>query len=320
MLLEILLAALAVLGCLYIYLTHKTDYWKNKGVPYIKFKFPLGMMTDELMGKDHVGKLTFDHYNRYKRQGLKYVGGYVIHQPTLLLLDLDLCKQVLTKDFASFMDRSLFPSTHEYLSKNLFFLEGQEWKDIRTKLTPTFTSGKMKNMFVLMETCAKQLQEHIEGDVLKKGEFEVKDLIARLTTDIIATCAFGLEVNSVKDRENEFFQIGQSIFKPRMSNFFVFFMHRCFPAFSRLLRLGFFEAIVVEVFTKSIKDTVQYRKENNFVRNDFIDLMLKVKDNRSLDDNEEDSPLKEEKPKVGSNHHVRDRKSVAFFFTLTVFL
>lgn len=42
------------------------------------------------------------------------------------------------------------------------------------------------------------------------------------------------------------------------------------------------------LFSQIIMDTVKFRQENNYVRNDFIDLLLKVKENQFLQDEGED--------------------------------
>jgi len=39
-------------------------------------------------------------------------------------------------------------------------MEGQRWREMRNKLSPTFTSGKMKNMFPLVEECAKNFESY----------------------------------------------------------------------------------------------------------------------------------------------------------------
>uniref|UniRef100_A0A1B6M6B5 Cytochrome P450 n=1 Tax=Graphocephala atropunctata TaxID=36148 RepID=A0A1B6M6B5_9HEMI len=287
MLVEILVALLAVAGSLYFYLTRNFNYWKKKGIVYIEPKFPFGTVQDQFLGKGDAGTAGQKIYNEYKKgRGLKYVGGFMLQQPSLLVFDLDLCKQILTKDFHHFVARDLGPTTHEFISKHLFALEGQEWKDMRTKLTPTFTSGKIKNMFLLMGKCADQLQAHIDKVVLQKGEFEVKDLIARFTTDIIATCAFGLEVNSIEDRDDEFFKVGQLIFVPNRSIILKILLFRNFPITAKLLNINFFHPKISTVLKSVMKETVKYRKEKNVTRNDFVDLLLKVKENKSLEDDD----------------------------------
>jgi cytochrome P450 family 6 len=44
-------------------------------------------------------------------------------------------------------------------------------------------------------------------------DVEVKDILARFTTDIIASCAFGLETNSIRNPDCEFREMGRKIFE-----------------------------------------------------------------------------------------------------------
>jgi cytochrome P450 len=82
-------------------------------------------------------------------------------KPSLLIRDLELVKNILVKDFHTFMDRTL--SVKEKLdplfANSLPFLNGQLWRHLRTNLTPVFTSRKMKKMFYLVDTCGKELAD-----------------------------------------------------------------------------------------------------------------------------------------------------------------
>ena len=43
------------------------------------------------------------------------------------------------------------------------FSAGQKWKDMRSTLSPAFTSSKMKMLFTLMSETSKQLTIHLEN-------------------------------------------------------------------------------------------------------------------------------------------------------------
>jgi cytochrome P450 len=51
-------------------------------------------------------------------------------------------------------------------------MNGQKWKDMRSKLSPTFTSGKMKNMYPLVEECAKIFENHMRAHQEKNIEIK----------------------------------------------------------------------------------------------------------------------------------------------------
>jgi cytochrome P450 family 6 len=84
----------------------------------------------------------------------------------LFIRDLELVKNILVKDFHNFIDRTvLYEAKLDPLFGNtLPILKGQRWRHLRTKLTPVFTSRKMKMMFYLMDTSCKELVECLEKE------------------------------------------------------------------------------------------------------------------------------------------------------------
>jgi cytochrome P450 len=82
----------------------------------------------------------------------------------LLIRDLELVKNILVKDFQTFMDRTIsFEDKFDPLfGKNLGALKGPLWRHLRRNLTPVFTSRKMKMMFYLVDTCSKELADCLE--------------------------------------------------------------------------------------------------------------------------------------------------------------
>ena len=70
-----------------------------------------------------------------------------------MIRDLDLVKNVLIKDFNQFSNRYSYSDPHSdgVGANTLFFAKNPKWKNIRSKLTPVFASGKIKQMFPLVE-------------------------------------------------------------------------------------------------------------------------------------------------------------------------
>lgn len=82
---------------------------------------------------------------------------------------------------------------------------------MRSILSPAFTSSKMRSMYTLMTEVADQFIEHFLAES-KNGQpvtVEMKDVLTRYANDVIATTAFGIKTDSLKQKENEFYMYGK---------------------------------------------------------------------------------------------------------------
>jgi cytochrome P450 family 6 len=97
-----------------------------------------------------------DLYNRLT--GHRFGGIFQSRIATLLIRDPEIIKILFVKDFQNFPDRGIRTDEENYpLAANLFNLEGKRRRHLRIKLTPVFTSGKIKIMFNLVHKCAQDL-------------------------------------------------------------------------------------------------------------------------------------------------------------------
>lgn len=153
----------------YLYMTRKFNYWKKRGVLEVSPTPFFGNFMECMFLKKSPGHFLKELYDQAK--GLPYIGFYVLDKPFLLVRDRELIKNILVKDFSYFNDRYGSPDENDRLGyANIFFLKNPAWKQLRTKLTPHFTTGKLKKMFELMKECSKNLDTYLESLKLE-GKF-----------------------------------------------------------------------------------------------------------------------------------------------------
>lgn len=270
----------AVLALAYSFYVKTFTYWERKGVPCEK-PFPILGNMKGLGSKYHFRDINRRIYNHFKGK-TSVAGMYLFFRRSALITDLDLVKQVLIKDFNNFQDRGVFNNPRDDpLTGHLFVMGGDEWRAMRHKLSPTFTSGKIKQMSEVVVEVGHRLADAMDKAVMaakvEDGNVEIKDLCARFTTDVIGTCAFGLECYSLQDPNAEFRQKGRMIFgKPRHSPLVQSFIFTN-PKLAKKLRMKVFSDDIIDFFVSTVRNTVDFRLKNGIKRNDFMDQLIQLR-------------------------------------------
>jgi cytochrome P450 family 6 len=281
--LELAVLAASVLAGFYLYFQASFNYWKKRNVPYVKPTFPFGNFGDMLFLRASVGHLFEKFYKEL--DGKKYGGTYSFTKPGFIFRDPDVIKNVLVKDFSSFHDRGFYMNEElEPLSGHLFLLPGNRWRNLRVKLSPTFTSGKMKMMFQTLVDCGQELGFILEKTARNEEILEIKDILARYSTDVISSCAFGIQCNCLKNPNAEFREWGRKIFQPSIRNSIVSFIAQTIPSLLDVLKVRALDRKISTYFRNMVQDTVHYRESNNIKRNDFMQLLIQIKNKVKLED------------------------------------
>ncbi|XP_076271103.1 putative cytochrome P450 6a13 isoform X1 [Rhynchophorus ferrugineus] len=275
------ISSILVLLCLVaFYVKWRYNYWNRRGLYQPKPQFPFGNFKSELTREKSFFDGNFELYQRLKGSGHKHAGVYLFLEPVYLPVDLSIIKRILFNDFSHFMNRGVYHHPKDVLTMNLFSMEGEQWRALRAKLTPTFTSGKLKSMFPILQANINVLDRVVGHNSVNKTPVDIKDVASRLTTDNIASCAFGLECNSLEEQENSFRTYGRKMFEPQPLKMF---MIEFLPTWL-LGSLGFKaqRPDVEHFFSTTVKDTIKLREENNLMRNDFLQLLLEMKKDQTL--------------------------------------
>ncbi|KAF2887568.1 hypothetical protein ILUMI_18605, partial [Ignelater luminosus] len=153
---------------------------------------------------------------------------------------------------------------------------GQEWQDMRATLSPSFTGNKLRIMFGLMKDCTKQLINYFQkqdGMVT----VEMKDTFRRLANDLIATTAFGITCDSLKNPENEFFIMGRDVTDFTGFRSLLFLINGFSSVFMKLFNIRIIQEKASAFFSNIIKESIKYRNEKGIVRPDMIHLLLEAR-------------------------------------------
>nr|WET52700.1 cytochrome P450 [Phaedon brassicae] len=252
-------------------------YWRSKKVFHTK---PWGRFIKVFFSEKSFYESIIETYRLFPER--RYFGSYQFLKPSLFVRDLDLIKQITVKDFEYFPDHFSFVNRNSdpILGQNLFSLEGEQWRHMRSTLSPAFTSSKMKSMYFLIKEAADNFVNHLHNHSEDVVQLEMKNAYSKFANDVIATCAFGVQCDSLKNDKNEFFVMGSGISQPKGFAVFRSIFAAFFPHFFEIFRIPIFPRKVTEFFQRLVKETISMREKEQIIRPDMIHLLMEAKRGR----------------------------------------
>lgn len=273
----LLLATSLVL--LYLYGTYTHGLFKKLGIPGPK---PLPFVGTALGYWQGFWEFDDKCFRTYGRMWGFYDG----RQPVLAITDPDMIKTVLVKEcYSVFTNRRPFGPMG--LMKNAISLsEDEQWKRIRTLLSPTFTSGKLKEMFPIIGQYGDVLVKNLGKEAVKGKPVTMKDILGAYSMDVITGTSFGVNIDSLNNPQDPFVENTRKLLKFSFLDpllFSTMLFPFLIPVFE-LLNIWIFPKKVTDFFTKSVKRMKESRlKDEQKHRVDLLQLMINSQNFKEMD-------------------------------------
>ncbi|KAK3569789.1 hypothetical protein QTP86_004595 [Hemibagrus guttatus] len=268
---------LLFLVLLYWYSTSPYSVLQRCGIRHPK---PTPFIGNLMLFRHGFFKAQMDLINQYGR----VCGYYLARLPVVVIADPDMLRQVMVKEFHNFPNRMVFRTAMKPMSDSLIILRDEHWKRVRSILTPSFSTAKMKEMVPLIHEATETLLKNLKTYAESGETFDIHRCFICFTMDVIASVAFGMHVDSQNNPNDPFVHYASkffafSVFKP------VMFIFMAFPFLIRPLH-GLMKdkerSEMNKFFTSCIQKLIKQRDElpPSQRRRDFLQLMLDVRSSK----------------------------------------
>ncbi|XP_015745028.1 thromboxane-A synthase [Python bivittatus] len=208
-------------------------------------------------------------------------GYYIGRRMYIVVSEPDIIKCILEDDFRNFKNRMNPDLAFKPFADSIVMLRDEKWKNVRSILTPAFSTAKIKEMTPLINEACNILLNNLKVCADSGTAFDIQRNYGCFMLDIVASVAFGTRIDSQKTPNDIFVKntrrfFGPLIFKPLLIlaiafPFIMIPLLRILPNKKRDEVNGFFISL--------IKNTITLRDQQdpNERRRDFLQLMLDVR-------------------------------------------
>lgn len=188
-----LVLSITVIVLFYFYTARKHSLFKRYGIPSIKPMPFIGGFPHLI--KKGMMQSEYDATIQYGR----CVGFFLGNMPTVFVTEPEIIREVYVKRFTEFPNRSQAAYTTKFWETTILSTTDiDNWRFLRSTLTPSFSSGKLRKMDTIVINCINHAIER-----LKKEEsgavIDMVPLFQGITLDVICQSAMGVKLDADSD-------------------------------------------------------------------------------------------------------------------------
>ncbi|XP_059619104.1 uncharacterized protein LOC132263385 [Phlebotomus argentipes] len=275
---------LLLILCVLVYVWQKWNYsyWQRRGVPGPKPTFLVGNLGPIVSQTEHSRELADKWYKEFS--DVPYVGYYKAFRPAILVRDIEIVKNMLTKDFTSFQANDIAEpnNPNDLISENPFVIrDEQKWKLNRAIMSPMFTPTKMKGIFPSLQASCDKMIEYLRLQS-STTDIDAKSLCAKFTTENVGSCAFSLNANCFEDPNSEFRRMGKNIFQRTFWTGIKFMALFFFPIVAKIFSIAVFSEEAEKWARKLVRENILSRQNRKLKQEDMMQVLLGVQDKYNL--------------------------------------
>ncbi len=246
---------------------------------YLKSPPFLGFITDNLLGRKSPYDNYLDIYNNDAFKDEPFFGIFIFHKPAIMIKDPQLVKKIMVSDFHSFGGRYAGSDVHDPIGYyQLFMAKYPVWKTLRAKITPFFSSAKLKSNFYLIDKLGNDLNQYITNRLENNRiQLEAKPLTDLFFVDVVTSVAFGLEAHSLENSGSDFQEAANSIFKFSTYRGFELISNFLLPQAMKFFGFKNLSHYTTDFIYRVCPDIIAQREKSGWKRNDLIDTLIELK-------------------------------------------
>lgn len=275
MILEIILISFILLS-IYVYCTKNYEYWKSQNVPQAPNPIPIfGHILPLFTLQDSYDLLL---QKLYQEMGSNCMYGfYMMQTPALIIRDPELIKQILETNFDSFENNlyTLHKDLDPFLVKNPFWAKDGVWKETRPVSVKNMSGKKLRCFLVFVNGVYDKFKGYVDVKLTSgTSEFDSRDLFTRMTAELIANAAFGIEGFGYNDemKNQSFVHIADKIFQPNKIGAVGKNIRFFIPKLANFLKISYMPSDVTHFVKHHVRNLFnKYSEDKN---NDYLQFSI----------------------------------------------